>query len=447
MTLPLYAACIEIAVTRFRNREGRFSRAAIATHVIVLLRPADRRIGLDIALELRSRKQPPHVHHRRTLVYGTPYPRRLSSLDAAPKSGPIVVLPRRHRAIAQPWRSTDYLDGDGGAGGAFDRGIRAAKATSTVLFGRFVVFFRSRIDRYHHPAELAFEHRNYFASVGLLLAGASLVGLEPLFARFNVRTGVACGFVAFFAFNTLLRAEEWSHPLRLALSEASKRPHSARAQYTLAQTLIIAAGSDRSSPLLREARNLLQKTAFQPGSGIAGLQALIYLDCKSTGSIAPGLWETLIQNLRNEPPSQSDIAALEFLLHAQLHGDCPMQEEQLLDAFTAALARSDGDVNLVSAYADFAYLELNDSDLAERMFREVLRQRPTVATYRGNWVDFLIATGRFDEAEKELETLRSLNYYGSLDALLARLNKELKDARTSIKAPGPSPLSASHAKP
>ena len=64
-------------------------------------------------------------------------------------------------------------------------------------------------------------------------------------------------------------------------------PGSSRAQYELARTLIVAAGDNEESPLIAESTKILNRTALLPDSGIAPLQALIYLNGRAHRNIDP----------------------------------------------------------------------------------------------------------------------------------------------------------------
>ena len=255
--------------------------------------------------------------------------------------------------------------------------------------------------------------------------------MEPVWRAPRVYVIAVCGFLILFGFTTFLRAEEWSHPLRLALSEARKRPASMRAQYELARTLVVAAGTNGDSPLVGEAQSILSANALKPESGIAPLQALIFLSGRSHRPVAAEWWTALIGKLRDRPPSQSDIDALVFLFHCQLDDRCPRQTGELLEAFMAALTSSNGDVRLMSAYGDFAFLQLGDAALAENMFRGVIEKQPKVPVYRANLVRFLLASGQLGAAGAELESLKALNRYGSLDAMIGGLQAQLDDARAA----------------
>jgi hypothetical protein len=269
----------------------------------------------------------------------------------------------------------------------------------------------------------------------LLLSAASLLALEPGLRLPAAKGLIATGFIAFFAFTTFLRAEEWSNPLRLAYSEALKRPDSPRAQYELARTLIVAAGNNEKSLLIDESIKILERNAYHPNSGIGPLQALIFINGRAHRDIDPRWWQAIIEKLHDRAPSQTDIGAISFLFHCQLHGECPTQKQELLDVFTTALTKSQGNVYLMSAYADFALTELGDMALSERMFRDVVEAKPQVPVYRSNLVRFLIATRQFDAAQTAISEIAPLNHLGSLDAMIGELETVLAAAKVAPASP------------
>jgi tetratricopeptide (TPR) repeat protein len=289
------------------------------------------------------------------------------------------------------------------------------------------------------PLELVFEHRNYFPSVGLLLAVASLVALEPGLRLVSAKVLLAVGCIALFSFTTFLRAEEWSHPLRLAYSEALKRPQSPRAQYELARTLIQAAGDDTKSPLIAEATAVLERSAMSPGSGIAPLQALIFVNGRAGREIDPRWWQAILAYIRSHALSQTDIDSIVGLSTCQLNRLCAPQTEELLDVFTLALTRSRGNPYLLSAYADFALQRLGDADLAERMAREVVNKKPRVAVYRANLAKILLATGQPEAAEGVIADLAGMNHAGSLDVMILDLKARLSATKRGLPSSKSSP--------
>jgi hypothetical protein len=429
--LPLYTACAEFAITRFRSQDGRLSRPVLRIYLVMLILP------LIAGLAWISRWDFSAMANVRTFSIGE---RLLTE--------PRVLVDYIHWTLLPNLNSlTFYHDDLRVSHSLMDPpstlfailallaliGIALWQRKARPLFCLGIVWFFAGhvLTGTIIPLELVFEHRNYFPSIGLLLAATSLLAIEPGLRPLPAKLILAGGFTAFFAFTTFLRAQEWSHPLRLALSEASKRPDSMRAQYELARTLIVAAGSNDKSPLIDESVNILERTAFRPDSGIAPLQALIYLNGRAHRPIDPAWWKAIVQKLEDRPPAQSDIDVLIFLFHCQLRGDCPSQKKELLDAFLAALTTSGGNVNLMSAYADFAFDELDDKELAERMLREVVVIKPTVPVYHANLISLLILTGQLDAAESALGALKALNHAGSLDAMIADLQAQIEAAKAA----------------
>ena len=433
--LPLYSACVEFAITGFRDSSGRASRGALWTHFAVLIVPLVAgliwiapRVMHDVSGYRNFTIAQRLLTEPRVLmdyIHWTLLP-SLNSLtfyhDDLALSGGLLAPPATLLAILALL-------------GLLGVAVWRRKARPLFCLGILWFFAGHSMTATIVPLELVFEHRNYFPSVGLLLAVASLLALEPGMRLPVAKTLIVGGFIALFAFTTFLRAQEWSDPIRLAYSEALKRPDSPRAQYELARILIIAAGKDRESPLIAQATEVLQRNAYLPNSGITPLQALIYINARAQRPIDPRWWQAIVAKLRDRAASASDVAALIFLFRCQTRGDCPEQKQEMLDAFGTALTRSNGNSNLVSAYAEFAFEELGDAELAGRMYRDVVAASPREPAYRANLVRFLIATRQFQAARLEISGLAKLNHAGSLDSTLATLDVELAAAEKAASRP------------
>lgn len=427
--LPLFTACAEFAIFGFRNRDGHWSKPAIGAHAVLLFLPMIAGLvwiapgifhGVSTFRTFTTAQR--LLTEPRVLCdyIGWTLLPNLNSLtfyhdDLAASHG-LLSPPTTLLAIAAL---------------AASLGLALWKRKSRPLFclGILWWFAGHSMTATIIPLELVFEHRNYFPSAGLLLAAASPIALEPGLRLPAAKTLLAAGFVVFFAFTTFLRAEEWSNPIRLAYSEALKRPDSQRAQYELARTMIVAAGKNESSPLIDEATKILEHNAYLPNSGITPLQALIFINGRAHRPIDPRWWHAIVEKLHSRAPSQSDIGAIIFLFKCQQDGDCPVQKQQLLDAFVAGLERSGGNANLISAYADFALRELGDVALAERMSRDAVAARPSNPTYRENLIRMLISTGQFDKIEPEMSALQKLNHLGALDKDIATLRAQAAAAQ------------------
>ncbi|MFQ6023262.1 MAG: tetratricopeptide repeat protein [Acidiferrobacterales bacterium] len=111
------------------------------------------------------------------------------------------------------------------------------------------------------PLEIAHEHRNYLASVGILLAlvhllhqGMLRLGNQRLWVLYPV-------FAAIFAGTTFLRATQWSDLNSLAHHEAFHHPNSARAQAMLGSLLYIQGDYKQAMEAVRRAEALAPNEA------------------------------------------------------------------------------------------------------------------------------------------------------------------------------------------
>jgi protein O-mannosyl-transferase len=275
------------------------------------------------------------------------------------------------------------------------------------------------------PLELMFEHRNYFASLGVCLALADLLLLLPTDASAK-RIGcllAACAVIAFGAV-THLRAREWQDPLRGAASEAAKRPQSPRAAYALGRMLVIASDYQVDSPHFEPARRALERARALPNSGILAHSALLMLAARTGQPQEDAWWTDMQARLRDEPVGPQQVNALASLTRCARDGACPFPPRRMIETFQAALARRNPEVS--NLYADYTLNVLRDPALAIRLFQSTVAMRPAVAQYRINLIMVLIHVGRIEEARREIAELRAMGALGQNEAAAQRLEQRIK---------------------
>ena len=261
------------------------------------------------------------------------------------------------------------------------------------------------------PLELVFEHRNYFASVGLLLAAASLVSGLP--ARLGaLRTFIPLLLVGWFAAVTALRAREWSDPLRFAEAEAAEHPQSARANYELGRALAIASGYRPESKLIEPSLQAFARAAALPEAGAGPAAAEIIVAAHMHRPIDPAWWQALTGNLAAQPPSTDDIGALQSLAGCQRQGDCPAQTQELLSAFLAAVNHPSPDPRLLADYGAFAANALRDYALSVSLLEDAIARSPHSTGYRIELVNVLLVKGDVAQAEVVLKMLSTMPLSG-----------------------------------
>ena len=425
--LPLFALCIELTITAGRNSDGRHSRGIIALYVVFLVVPLlvgmawlatwvvgstsyDRPFTTSQRLWTEMRVLLDYM--RWTLL---PLPNELSFYH-----DDVVLSTGWLSPMSTLWSALTLL--------ALAFAALWSRARRPLFSLGILWFFAGHaLTATVIPLELAFEHRNYFPSIGLLLACASLIGLEPGLKSLPVRVTIATAAIALFAANTYLRAVEWSDPLKLAVAEAAKRPLSPRAQYGFADTLM-SYTTTADAELVSKSIDLLHRASELPNAGITGEQGLIVYSSTLKRPVDPAWWSDINEKLKRSPPSESDIVGLRALLRCQLHGLCNNQKNQLLEAFLAALSHPHPRAPLLAAYADFAAVQMNDNALAERLMQQAIATDPREPLYRSNLVRLLIAEGQLDRARDALAELERLNQWGSLDSMLEPLRRQLAEA-------------------
>lgn len=297
------------------------------------------------------------------------------------------------------------------------------------------------------PLELVFEHRNYFASFGLLLALVPLLAAPgpDLFVDAGEATDAAAalravdarsikplpyararyallGILMFtWTVQTALGAYIWGSPLRLTRALAERSPDSPRAQYDLGRSYSVYSQYDPSSPFIPQAYAALEKAASLPRSSILPDQALIYMNARMHVPAKDVWWNRMIAKLKANPPTVQDAGSLRTLSICSIEKKCDLSKNRLSDAFQAALSHPSPGAQLQARYGDYAWSVLGDQLLGERMLAAAVQTDPSVWDYRVAHVRMLVALGRTEDARVALRSLESLNTRGHLDGPLREL--------------------------
>ena len=286
------------------------------------------------------------------------------------------------------------------------------------------------------PLELVFEHRNYFASIGLLLAAGGLLEAIPEeYGLLQRALPLLC--LAVFCAVTGLRAQEWSNPIQFAYAEVAIHPTSPRANYELGRTLTIASGYRSDSKLIDPALQAFESTAALPGAGAPPLAALIVVSSHAHREVRPEWWIELTKRLGERAPSSEDIGALTSLADCQRNGACAADAPRLLAAFLAALNHPEADPKLLATYGAFAANQLGDYTLAADMLREAVKRAPHGFGYRMELANVLVLRGERDAALQVLNEISGEDLAASEMAQLEGLKQRLERGNIPDMAPTP----------
>ncbi|HET6433207.1 hypothetical protein [Dyella sp.] len=299
------------------------------------------------------------------------------------------------------------------------------------------------------PLELIYEHRNYFASLGLLIAivpllGAPVDGLastkrddRPGSAR-SVRNETSQalplalprfvllgGLMLLWIAQTAVTAYAWGDPLRLARELADRAPASPRAQYELGRTYIVYSHYQPDSPFIHLAQAPLERAMALPESSILPEQALIFLNAMMHLPLKEAWWTSMVTKLERKPPGVQDESSLAALTKCAVRGTCDLPRGHMVAAYLAALGHPNPNARLMASYSDYAWNVLHDHELGLRMALAAEAKEPATAAYAITVARMQLAEKDYRNARSTILRLQSLNTAGSLDRDIARLREQL----------------------
>lgn len=215
--------------------------------------------------------------------------------------------------------------------------------------------------------ELVFEHRNYFALFGVVLAIAELV------RRLPVRDGPG---IKYFAVTVLvvgvgtlgvIRAAVWGDKLLLATDLAAKNPNSARAAHELGVIYYEMSDGYPSSPFYDFAWREFERESAIPHSSILAEQSLILMMAASGRKSDDTVWRRLLEKLRSNPITPETTSAMFELLKNRFDG-VELNDESLLVAFQIFFSKVGMPFYSYAQVGKFALRYTNDEEAAADFF-------------------------------------------------------------------------------
>nr|WP_291774486.1 hypothetical protein [Luteibacter sp.] len=429
--LPLYALLVEIVVYRFARRDATgVDRRLLAFHGLVLVLPL---VG-GLAWLLPAVLQP-----KSWLTRDFTLETRLLS------EARILVDYIGWTITPTPSALSFYHDEFVASQGLFEPITTALSALVLLALAGIAVALRHRrpltslgiawylgchaLTGTILPLELIYEHRNYFASIGVLLVIADTLRRWPRVP------GALCAalLLAWWTGLTALTAYAWNDSLRLAQELARRGPDSPRAQYELGRAYIIHSHYDTSSPYTAQVYPPLERAASLPGSSILPEQAMIFMNSRIDRPVKGAWWTSIETKLRARPLSVQDESSLDALSRCLADQACHFDTAALHEAFKAGLDHPAPTARFLAIYASFASNSLHDDRLALDLQKRVVAISPNEPAYRVSLARMAIARHDAPLAKAQLAALNALNIGGRLDSDIASLEASL--ARSTSTRP------------
>lgn len=256
------------------------------------------------------------------------------------------------------------------------------------------------------PLELAFEHRNYFALLGILLAGAALL---QAFAR---RVGLSrpklalAALVVGLASLGAIRSATWGNPLLLASDLVNKNPQSPRASSDLATLFASMADNSAGSPFFLMAMSEFERGSLLPTSSPLPEQGLIIMAAVSGAPTNAAWWDRIDRKLRNNPVGPQESMAITGLVTQRAQG-LPIDDARLSQAYEILLIRKPGNASLHSLYAQYQLKVMRNQKLAARHFAMSIWSENAGPEYRERILQGLASDGQLEAREELLRILAS----------------------------------------
>ena len=330
--LPLFAVTLEWAVLRFRAHGAAESRMLKVAFSAILF------VGLIVfAVIFLPRYLDPSTFVNREF---TAYERFLSQLRALPLYLSWIVWPDPQRYLFfydSFQHSTGWLNPVTTLlGGMFLLGlaITAIMARRVMpLFSLGIAWFlcSHALTSNVFNLELVFEHRNYFALFGVVLALAAL--LRWVAWRYQQVAGRTLAAVAVvgLAGVTLVHAATWGDPLNLAMDLKDKNPTSARAGYQLAQEFYRMSDGYPGTPFFSFAEAEFERIRHFDNASPMSERVLIGMRVIAGEPVEDELWQGLLEKLHAQAIGSEHVKAVLDLLNMHNRG-AALDEEHLMDA-------------------------------------------------------------------------------------------------------------------
>lgn len=252
------------------------------------------------------------------------------------------------------------------------------------------------------PFELVFEHRNYLASLGILVAVFDFVRRIPMRdGPGMLRAGVGAVLLGLMAL-CAIRAATWGEPLLLASELARLNPNSARASNDLGEQYMVLAGNSADSPFYFLAEREFERGSRLPAASPLTEQALILLAATAGQVPKQEWWDRLDSKLRERTIGPQEMGAAFGLLQQRRKG-LELDDQRLGQSLRILFERAEMEPVAYAQFGDYALEHLGDEALATRMFVSSINANPTDAAYAHRIIAALISDNRPEQAKAVMD--------------------------------------------
>ncbi len=283
------------------------------------------------------------------------------------------------------------------------------------------------------PLEIAYEHRNYLASLGILLWLSALLfpPQEQILGKVP-RLVLATSFVIFCALVTALRADQWGDEYRRTQLEATIHPNSARANFEAGVALVektFLSANGGNSLAYQTARFHFRRAAELNRNDKAALINQMYLGCLTGAPKDAALQIALNERFATTPFPPGDRGVVQSLSELLVENRLCLNDAEvqaLLDAALSNPAATGSIRGMIYAVAmDYAVAKTGSLPLGLNYARAAVASDPSDVPLRVNLVQLLLTSGDKDQANREFTALIRMHIPPHSRADVAQLDQKL----------------------
>jgi len=288
-------------------------------------------------------------------------------------------------------------------------------------FGIFWFFSGHALESTFIPLEIAFEHRNYLPSFGIIFA--AIYGLFFYFREKNkvrIMTSLCIIFALTLGSVTFIRASYWASPISLALRDVQAHPNSVRANLTIGgfyqASYLKSQLPEQKQQLYEKALYYFNRAEIINPSLVTPIIARSIVTCMQMSAIPIDALESITKILKNNTFNTESELALIILTDRILDGTCKLSSDEYFRIVDAAISSKNlsniSESRLLFGMAAYHDKLLNDHDSALNLVKKAVKKSPNFLNYRIELINFYLAKGLYNEALTELKILEDRDKYG-----------------------------------
>ena len=265
------------------------------------------------------------------------------------------------------------------------------------------------------PLELAYEHRNYLASFGILIWLAGLLFTTQERGKVP-RLVLAGSFLIFCGLVTTLRASLWGDEFRRTQLEAEIHPKSARTNYEAGTSLVdntFLSTRGGNAIAYQTAQFYFKRAAELDKNSKAPLISMLYLDCLTSAPKNQSLQLSLRERFTTSPFTPGDQGMIKGLSQLLVENRLCLNDAEVDTLLNAGLSNptADGKITgMINAVGmDYALAKIGSANLALKYARAAVASNPSSVPLGVNLVRVLLAAGDVDEARRVYRALTKLD--------------------------------------